>query len=137
MNSIEQMEAAMKQRKTLLDALGIEITKLSKETVCGKMPVDHRTHQIYGMLHGGASVAFAETLCSIAAHFHIDTEKKMAVGLEINANHLKSIRTGYVLGEAKPIHIGKKTQVWQIEIRAEDSKDLISISRCTMAVIDK
>lgn len=125
-----------KQGKTLMHSLGIEFTTIEEGRVCGTMPVDERSHQYFGMLHGGASVAFAETLCSCGAATLIDVEKQNVVGLEINANHVKAISSGLVYGEAKPIHVGKTTQVWSIEIRNE-KKELVCISRCTIAVIDK
>ena len=124
------------QQKTLMDALGIKITKFTKESIEATMPVDERTIQYYGMLHGGASVALAETLASVGAAAHIDLENEMVVGLEINANHLKSARTGVVTGVGKPVHVGKKTQVWAIEMK-NDAGQLLCISRCTLAVIAK
>ena len=100
------------------------------------MPVDKRTHQPLGLLHGGASVALAETLGSVAATLCVDTEKQFCVGLEINANHIRSVRDGFVTGVTKPIHIGKKTQVWEIRITT-DGGDIVCVSRITMAVLDK
>lgn len=101
------------------------------------MPVDHRTHQPLGLLHGGASVALAETLGSVAATCCVDLSRQYCVGLEINANHIKSARSGYVVGTARPVHVGKKTQVWEIRIETEETGDLVCISRITMAVLDK
>lgn len=121
---------------TLVAHLGIEITAIGEDFIEAKMPVDHRTHQPLGMLHGGASVALAETMGSIAATCCVDTKTQYCVGLEINANHIKSVREGFVYGITKPIHIGKKTHVWEIRI-TDDKKQLICISRITMAVIDK
>ncbi|MFN3841589.1 MAG: hotdog fold thioesterase [Cyclobacteriaceae bacterium] len=121
---------------TLAEHLGIEFTEIGPDFLAARMPVDRRTHQPYGLLHGGASVALAETLGSVAAHCCIDIEKQFCVGLEINANHIKSVRTGYVNGTAKPLHIGKRTQVWEIRIVNEQA-ELVCISRITMAVIDK
>jgi 1,4-dihydroxy-2-naphthoyl-CoA hydrolase len=100
------------------------------------MPVDYRTRQPYGILHGGASVALAETLGSLAASFQIDTGKQLCVGLDINANHVRSIAEGYVYGKATPLHIGKQTHVWEIKITNEEGK-LVCISRLTMAILDK
>ena len=100
------------------------------------MPVDHRTHQPLGLLHGGASVALAETLGSVAATLCVNRKLQYCVGLEINANHIKSIKHGQVKGTARPVHIGKRTQVWDIKITNEQN-ELISISRITMAVLDK
>lgn len=121
---------------TLAEHLGIEFTEIGPDFLTARMPVDRRTHQPYGLLHGGASVALAETLGSVAAHCCIDIEKQFCVGLEINANHIKSVRMGYVNGTAKPLHIGKRTQVWEIRIVNEQA-ELVCISRITMAVIDK
>lgn len=100
------------------------------------MPVDHRTIQPYGLLHGGASVALAETLGSVAAHLSVDSSKYQAVGLEINANHVRGVRKGLVTGTATPVHIGKSTHVWAINIEDERGK-LVCTSRITMAIIKK
>lgn len=123
-------------KNTMVEHLGIEITEIGENFIRGKMPVDHRTQQPLGLLHGGANVALAETLGSIAANELLDHEKQYAVGLEINANHLKSAREGYVYGITRPIHLGKKVQVW--EIRVENEKgELTCVSRLTMAVLNK
>jgi 1,4-dihydroxy-2-naphthoyl-CoA hydrolase len=121
---------------TMVAHLGIEFTAIGSDFLEAKMPVDHRTHQPLGLLHGGASVTLAETLGSAAATCCVDSATQYCVGLDINANHIKSIKSGYVSGVAKPIHIGKRTQVWEIKIFNEQ-KELICISRITMAVIDK
>ncbi len=121
---------------TMVTHLGIEFTEVGDHFICATMPVDHRTHQPLGLLHGGASVALAETVGSIAANLCVDRNTQYCVGLEINANHIKSIKEGKVLGTATPIHIGKKTHVWDIRITNEQN-ELISVSRITMAVIDK
>lgn len=123
-------------RHTMVETLGIEFTEVGTGHISATMPVDHRTHQPYGLLHGGASVALAETLGSVGATLFIDNKIQYCVGLEINANHIKSIREGQVTGTARPIHVGKRTQVWEIRITNQNN-DLISISRITMAVIDK
>lgn len=116
--------------------LGIEFTEVGEDYISATMPVDSRTHQPLGLLHGGASVTLAETLGSVAATLCVDGNTQYCVGLEINANHIKSAREGIVTGTTRPIHIGKSTQVW--EIRIVNTKDeLISICRITMAVIDK
>ncbi|MBX2963548.1 MAG: hotdog fold thioesterase [Cyclobacteriaceae bacterium] len=122
--------------RTMVEHLGIVFTAVGDDFIQATMPVDHRTHQPYGMLHGGASVALAETLGSVAAHCCVDTNTQYCVGLDINANHIKSIREGMVTGTTKPIHIGKRTHVWEIRI-VNQSNELICISRITMAVIDK
>ncbi|HEY5692341.1 MAG TPA: hotdog fold thioesterase [Cyclobacteriaceae bacterium] len=121
---------------SMVSHLGIEFTQVGDDYICATMPVDQRTHQPLGLLHGGASVALAETLGSIAATFSVDRNTQYCVGLEINANHIKSIKEGKVLGTVRPIHIGKKTHVWDIRITNEQN-ELISVSRITMAVIDK
>lgn len=123
-------------RNTMVEHLDIVFTEIGSDFLSARMPVDHRTHQPYGLLHGGASVALAETLGSLSAHLCIDYEKQYCVGLEINANHIKSVRSGFVVGTSKPIHIGKRTQVWEIRIMNEQN-ELVCISRITMAVLDK
>lgn len=121
---------------TLGETLGIEFTAIGEDYLEAKMPVDRRTHQPLGLLHGGASVALAETLGSVAATYCIDPSKQFCVGLEINANHIRGVRSGFVTGVAKPVHIGKKTQVWEIRI-SDEKNDLVCISRITIAVLDK
>ncbi|MCA4897135.1 MAG: hotdog fold thioesterase [Bacteroidota bacterium] len=121
---------------TMVEHLGIECILIGDDFIEAKMPVDRRTHQPLGLLHGGASVALAETLGSVAATCCIDMATQYCVGLEINANHIKSVRSGFVFGIAKPIHIGKKTHVWEIRITNE-AKEIVCISRITMAIIDK
>lgn len=116
--------------------LGIEYTEVGPDYVCGRMPVDHRTQQPLGILHGGASVVLAETLGSVGANLCIDPAKFYAVGLDINANHIKSATSGWVYGKATIVHAGKRTQVWEIKITNEE-KQLVCISRLTMAVIEK
>ena len=121
--------------QTLMENLGIEIDYIGTDAIRGSMPVDDRTVQYYGMLHGGASVAFAESLASLASLAHVDITKEKVVGLEINANHIRGVaHGGKVTGEGKPVHIGRRTQVWQIEIKNEEGK-LVCLSRCTIAVI--
>lgn len=122
---------------TLASQLGIEFTQIGDNFLEARMPVDHRTHQPYGLLHGGASVALAETLGSVAGNSCVDRETSVCVGLEINANHLRSIRSGFVVGRTTPIHVGKKTQVWEIKIMNEVTNEIICISRITLAVLDK
>lgn len=123
-------------RNTMLEHLGIEFTTIGDDFIEARMPVDRRTHQPMGLLHGGASAALAETLGSVAATFCVDPEKFYCVGLEINANHIKAVKTGYVIGVAKPVHIGRRTQVWDIRIRNEKD-DLVCVSRITLAVLEK
>ena len=115
--------------------LGIRLTEIGDDFLKGLMPVDERTRQPMGILHGGASVALAETLGSIAANLVVDKTKKRCVGLEINANHIRSIKEGWVTGIARPVHLGSSTQVWNIEIR-DDQERMICISRHTVAVLE-
>ena len=122
---------------SLVDHLGIEMTEIGDDFVRARMPVDARTVQpIARVLHGGASVALAETLGSTAAYLCIDPAKFMVVGIEINANHLRGVRDGWVTGTARAIHRGRTTQVWEIRI-ADDADKLVCISRLTVAVIEK
>ncbi len=121
-------------KDNMCEAIGIEIIELTPDSIKGKMPVDHRTVQPMKILHGGASVALAESLGSIASNLIVDNSKYACVGLDINANHLRPASSGFVYAEAKPIHIGKKTHVWGIEIKDEKGK-MVCISRLTMAVI--
>jgi 1,4-dihydroxy-2-naphthoyl-CoA hydrolase len=118
------------------DALGIEFIELSKSRIVATMPVDARTRQPFGILHGGASVALAETVASFGALMNIDAERQVAVGLEINANHIRAKPDGIVRATATPAHLGRTTQVWEIHIVDEDDR-LVCISRCTLAVIPK
>lgn len=118
---------------TLLEQLGIRLTEIGRDYLRGTMPVDHRTHQPQGLLHGGASVALAETLGSVAATMCVDTAKFTCVGQEINANHIRGVRSGAVTGTARPYYIGRTSQVWGIEIHAGDGQ-LVCVSRITMAV---
>jgi 1,4-dihydroxy-2-naphthoyl-CoA hydrolase len=119
---------------TMMAALDIRVTAVGDDWLTGTMPVDQRTHQPYGLLHGGASVALAETLGSTAAMLTLDPAKEMTVGLDINANHIRGVRSGLVTGTARPLHIGRSTQVWEIRI-ADAADALVCISRLTMAVI--
>ena len=123
-------------RNTLNETLGITFTRIGDDFLEATMPVDRRTHQPLGLLHGGASVALAETLGSVAAMMCVDRSRQYCVGLDINANHIKAAREGIVTGVTKPIHIGKKTQVWEIRI-SNELNELVCVSRITMAVLDK
>ena len=119
---------------TAVSALGIRITEVGEDFLSATMPVDERTRQPYGLLHGGASVVLAETLGSAAAICCVDSEKFTCVGLDINANHVRGARDGVVTGVARPIHLGRTSHVWGIEIR--DSGDrLVCIARLTAAVV--
>ena len=121
---------------TMMSVLGIEITDFGESFVSGKMPVDNRTKQPFGLLHGGASAAFAETLGSIGAGKHVDLEEYSVVGVELNSSHLKAVRTGWVFGKATPIRVGRTIQVWGIDIKNQE-EDLICKSRLTLAVIKR
>lgn len=124
-------------RKTMGEALGIEYRKLSRDEMIAEMPVNENTIQPFGILHGGASVALAETLSSMGAWLNLDSDDYTAVGLEINANHIKTVRKGgTVRGIAKPIHRGAQTQVWETRIETESGK-LVCISRCTLVVVKR
>ncbi len=116
--------------------LAMEWVEIGADFLKLKMPVDHRTHQPYGLLHGGASCALAETVGSVASHLVIDTEHYICVGLEINANHVRGVRDGFVTATATPLHIGSSTHVWDIKIHDEASK-LVCVSRLTVAILKK
>jgi 1,4-dihydroxy-2-naphthoyl-CoA hydrolase len=123
-----------RQEETLLSTLGIEIVEASKERVVARMPVGPKVHQPFGLLHGGASVALAETAASTGGWMHVDREKETVVGIEINANHLRGKRDGVVTAVATPLHIGRKIHVFEVRITDERDK-LVCISRCTLAVV--
>lgn len=120
---------------TMAGMLGIEFTEIGDDFLVARMPVNERTRQPLGLLHGGASVALAETLGSVAATLCLD-DSRFCVGLEINANHIRSMRNGFVTGRSQPVHIGKQTHVWEIRITNE-ANELVCISRITMAVLEK
>jgi 1,4-dihydroxy-2-naphthoyl-CoA hydrolase len=124
------------QKDTLDQSLGIEITEIGDDFVRGTLPVDARTRQPFGLLHGGASVALAETLGSTAANLCLEPGKAVAVGLEINANHIRAATHGHVTGTARPLHVGRTTQVWEIRIEDEAGR-LTCIARLTMAVTER
>ncbi|MCH1625510.1 hotdog fold thioesterase [Fredinandcohnia quinoae] len=124
----------MDLKQTMIDTLGIKIEELTEERVVATMPVDERTRQPFGLLHGGASVALAETVASIGTYNLVDQETEGCAGLEINANHIRSKKDGIVTAIATPLHKGKTTMVWDIKIVDEEDR-LICVSRCTMAVL--
>lgn len=132
--SLEQLNTP--RISSMVDHLGIKFTAIGNDFLEATMPVDQRTIQPFGLLHGGANVALAETLGSVAASLTLDLNQQICVGLEINANHLKSVREGVVKGIAKPVHLGKSTQVWEIKIY-NNADQLCCISRITMAILDK
>lgn len=121
---------------TLVSHLGIEVTEIGEDYMTATMPVDERTVQPLRLLHGGASVALAESIGSMASYMVIDFPQQYALGLEINANHIKSAKSGKVTGTVRPVHLGRKTHVWNIEITNEE-KQLVCISRLTMAILEK
>ena len=123
-------------KNTMFDAIGIKILEIGTDYIKGSMPVNEQTKQPMGLLHGGASVAFAETLGSIASTLVIDMTKKAPVGLEINANHIKSAREGLVYGIVRPLHVGARTHVWEIKITNEKDQ-LVCVSRLTTSIIDQ
>ena len=123
-------------RRGLPGTLGIELVELSPDRVVATMPVDQRTRQPFGILHGGASIALAETVASFGAVMRIDRERFIAVGQEINGNHLRGKSEGVVTATATPTHIGRTSHVWSIEIRDEEGR-LVCVSRCTMAILPK
>ena len=136
MTTRDEFAGARLTRATgLAERLGIAIVELTAERVVATMPVDERTRQPFGILHGGASVALAETVASIGAVMHIDLERQRAVGIEINANHLRAKTDGTVTATGAPIHVGRRTQVWEIRIVDEDDRP-VSVSRCTLAIVD-
>lgn len=126
----------MNQQGTIMEALGIETVHLSADRVVCTMPVDGRTRQPFGLLHGGASVVLAETAASLGTFANIDQEQEYAVGMEINANHLRSVYDGQVTATAVPLHRGRTTMVWDIKI-TDDKDRLICVSRCTVAIRKK
>jgi 1,4-dihydroxy-2-naphthoyl-CoA hydrolase len=134
--SLQSLEQLNVRRDNLIDHLGIRFTEIGDDFVRGTMPVDARTIQPYGLLHGGASVALAETLGSMGAAMCVDAADYQCVGQEINANHVRAARSGLVTGTARPIHIGGRTHVWGIDIVNEADK-LVCVSRITIAVIKR
>jgi uncharacterized protein (TIGR00369 family) len=134
--SIDLAEVNRRGRGTMVSHLDIEFVQVGDDFIVAKMPVDARTRQPYGVLHGGASVALAETVGSTAANYCIDREKEVCVGVEINANHLRSKREGVVIATGRPLHIGRRTQVWEVRMEDEEGR-LISVSRLTLAVVDR
>jgi 1,4-dihydroxy-2-naphthoyl-CoA hydrolase len=137
--TIWKMQLTLDQLKerakgTLVEHLGIEFLEIGDDFLTARMPVDHRTKQPAGLLHGGASVALAETLGSVAARLCLEKERKGVVGIEVNANHLRAVKEGWVKGIARPIHVGSSTQIWEVRIFDEQER-LVCISRLTVANI--
>lgn len=125
-----------RSKHSLSHHLGIVFTEIGDDFLVATMPVDERTKQPFGILHGGSSCVLAETVGSVAANFCIDNQVKLCVGLEINVNHIRAVKSGHITGIAKPLHIGGTTQVWEIKL-ANDLKQLTAVSRLTLAVIDR
>ena len=123
-------------KRGMADAIGIEITTLTKEKVVATMPVDDRTRQPFGLLHGGASAALAETVASLGAYMNVDQDTQAAVGVELNANHLRGKTEGTVTATATPVHRGRTIHVWEIRIEDEESR-LVCVSRCTLAIVNR
>ena len=128
------LEGVNKTQNNMVKHLGIEFSAFGDDYLEAIMPVDARTHQPFGLLHGGASVVLAETIGSLAGFLCLEEEGKVVVGQEINANHIRGVKSGIVTGRATPIHLGRQSQVWSIEIRNEQDK-LVAISRLTLAVV--
>ena len=124
------------RENTLVGHIDIEIVEIGADFLRGRMPVDRRTHQPFGLLHGGASATMAETLGSMASTLCVDLTKENVVGIEINANHVRAVKSGYVIGTVRPLHIGRSTHLWDIRIESEEGK-LVCVSRLTVAVIQK
>jgi 1,4-dihydroxy-2-naphthoyl-CoA hydrolase len=124
-------------KNTLMEQLGIECIELGKDYVVSRMPVDHRTQQPMGLLHGGASAALIESIGSMGSTLLIDLDKQQPVGLEINCNHIGGVRSGYVIATGKIVHAGKRTHLWQVDIREDETDRLICTGRLTVMIIDK
>jgi 1,4-dihydroxy-2-naphthoyl-CoA hydrolase len=124
-------------KNTLMESLGIECVEIGSDYVISRMPVDHRTHQPMGLLHGGASMALIESIGSIGSTLLIDIEKEAPVGLEINANHVSGVRSGYVRAVGKIVHAGKRTHLWQVDIFDESTNKLVCTGRLTVMIIQK
>lgn len=124
-------------KNTLMEALGIECVEIGSDYIISRMPVDHRTHQPMGLLHGGASMALIESIGSMGSTLLIDLEKEVPVGLEINANHVSGIRSGFVRAVGKIIHAGNRTHIWQVDIHNEETNKLVCTGRLTVMIIQK
>jgi 1,4-dihydroxy-2-naphthoyl-CoA hydrolase len=123
-------------KNTMVEYVGIEITEIGDNYLIAKMPVDHRTNQPLGIMHGGASCVLAESIGSIAANMAVDQTLNYCVGLSINTSHIRSVREGFVFAKAEPVHLGKTTQVWDIKIQ-NDAEQVVSVTRLTMAVLSR
>ncbi len=130
---LEKFKADYLQRKSIENSLGIKFTELGDDFLRGTIPVDERTHQPMGILHGGASCVLAESLGSVAGMLAVDLSKYLPVGLDIHTTHIRSVSSGFVTGTARPVHLGRSTQIWEIRIENEEGK-LVSITRLTLFV---
>jgi 1,4-dihydroxy-2-naphthoyl-CoA hydrolase len=124
-------------KNTLMEVLGIECVEIGSDYVISRMPVDHRTHQPMGLLHGGASMALIESIGSMGSTLLIDLEKEAPVGLEINANHVSGVRSGFVKAVGKIVHAGKSTHIWQVDIFNEETNKLVCTGRLTVMIVPK
>lgn len=124
-------------KNTLMEVLGIECVEIGSDYVISRMPVDHRTHQPMGLLHGGASMALIESIGSMGSTLLIDLEKEAPVGLEINANHVSGVRSGFVKAIGKIVHAGKSTHIWQVDIFNEETNKLVCTGRLTVMIVPK
>jgi 1,4-dihydroxy-2-naphthoyl-CoA hydrolase len=124
-------------KNTLMESLGIECIEIGNDYVISRMPVDHRTHQPMGLLHGGASMALIESIGSMGSTLLIDLEKEAPVGLEINANHVSGVRSGFVKAIGKIVHAGKSTHIWQVDIFNEETNKLVCTGRLTVMIVPK
>ncbi|MCH9769879.1 MAG: hotdog fold thioesterase [Gammaproteobacteria bacterium] len=129
-------DVSQRSQNTMSEHLGIEFTEVGDDYLLATMPVDHRTQQPLGIMHGGASCVLAETVGSTAANYCVDQNTHYCVGLDINTNHIRSMREGAVFAKAMALHLGRSTQVWEIKITNKDGK-LVSINRLTMAVLNR
>ncbi|HEX7938615.1 MAG TPA: hotdog fold thioesterase [Gemmatimonadaceae bacterium] len=129
---LEELRA--KATRHLAETIGIEMVELTPQRVVATMPVDDRTRQPFGILHGGASLVLAETIASVGGAMNVDLEQFSVVGLEINANHMRAKRDGRVTGTGVPIHVGRSTQVWDVRVVDEEQR-MVCVSRCTLAVV--
>ena len=127
----EQLQALVPN--TLMAGLGLEFLPMAADCLRARMPVDHRTQQTYGLLHGGASAALIESLASVGAQLSVDRDRFRCFGLEINANHVRAVAEGFIVGEARPLHVGRTTQIWDVRITDEAGR-LVCIGRLTVAV---
>ena len=125
----------MRDADTMSAHLGIALSEIGDDFLCATMPVNERTKQPYGILHGGASAALAETVGSVASHLVVNNETHRCVGLELNANHIRSVKEGFVIATCKSIHLGRQTHVWDIQIKEQSSQKLVCISRLTVMIL--